>query len=70
LARDRATLGRLAEGALTTAAQHSWSASFAEFITWSDAIAPAAAIQRNTAADEPAGDETTAEAAFSVRAVA
>ncbi|CAM5216693.1 Glycosyl transferase family 1 OS=Bosea thiooxidans OX=53254 GN=ARD30_02345 PE=4 SV=1 [Bosea thiooxidans] len=66
LAQDRATLGRLAEGALATAAERSWSASFADFIAWSDTIAPTAPIQRNIASGERAGDE----AAPSVRAVA
>lgn len=70
LARDRATLGRLAEGALATAAQRSWSASFADFIAWSEAIAPAAPIQRNAAAGKLADDEATAETTLSVRAVA
>ncbi len=42
LAADRAALARLAGGALATAAQRSWAASFADFIAWSRTIAPAA----------------------------
>jgi len=70
LAGDRALLARLAEGALATAAQRSWSASFADFIAWSDSIAPATPIQRSIASGEPAGAERAAEAALHVRAVA
>jgi glycosyltransferase involved in cell wall biosynthesis len=70
LAHDRAALARLAEGALATAAQRSWTSSFADFIAWSRAIAPATPGQHSTASNEPARDEPTAAVELSVRAVA
>lgn len=70
LARDRAALAGLAEGALATAAQRSWTASFADFIAWSRGIAPTAPDQRSTASDEPVRDEAPVDAELSVRAVA
>lgn len=41
LAQDRDALARTAEGALATAAQRSWTSSFANFIAWSNTIEPA-----------------------------
>lgn len=70
LARDRAALARLAEGALATAGQRSWAASFADFIAWSQTITPAAASLSNRALAEPRQGENTAAAGLSVRAVA
>jgi hypothetical protein len=56
LARDRSALARLAEGALATAAQRSWTNSLADFIAWSSAIVPAASGKGGAAAAGPARD--------------
>lgn len=70
LALDRAALARLAGGALATAAQRSWSSSFADFIAWSRTIVPAASGLHSAISAEPARDEATPEAALPIRAVA
>lgn len=69
LAQDRSALARTAAGSLATAAQRSWTSSFASFIAWSNTIEPANPHQRITATAEPT-PEFNATAALSSRAVA
>lgn len=69
LAQDRTALARTAEGALATAAERSWTSSFASFIHWSNTIEPALPVERNADAPEII-PEFDATAVLSGRAVA
>jgi glycosyltransferase involved in cell wall biosynthesis len=69
LAQDRTALARTAAGALATADRRSWSASFADFIAWSNTIDVANPPQRIAAAIAPA-PEFNAATELSSRAVA
>lgn len=69
LAQDRTALARTAEGALATAAERSWTSSFASFIHWSNTIEPALPLERSADAPEII-PEFDATAVLSGRAVA
>ncbi|QND54633.1 glycosyltransferase (plasmid) [Phyllobacterium sp. 628] len=69
LAQDRGALARTAEGALATAAERSWTSSFASFIAWCNTIETAIPKERKAASPEIT-DEFNAAAELPGRAVA